>query len=146
MEVRGPRFRYPSKEEKVEKLSIEDPSFVCKARSANTPDPQDCGWPGCGCDPKANEVLAALDEEGVFHAVEAAATERERERLAARLKIEAETVKHTSHADGLGMGWQALEQRLLEIAAAIREKPSEKVFNTASQFMEHYGAGEKEGS
>ena len=80
----------------------------------------------------------------LVHAVEAAASKRERERLAARLKIEAETVKHTSHADGLGMGWQALEQRLLEIAAAIREKPSEKVFNTASQFMEHYGAGEQE--
>ena len=48
------------------------------------------------------------------------ATQRERERAAKRLELAAEKVKHTSHADGLGMGWQALENWLLEEAAAIR--------------------------
>ena len=34
----------------------------------------------------------------------------------------AEKIKHTSHADGLGMGSQCCENRLKEGAAAIREK------------------------
>jgi hypothetical protein len=27
--------------------------------------PQDCNWPCCGCDPYADKVLAALDEQGL---------------------------------------------------------------------------------
>lgn len=27
-------------------------------------DPQDCDWPGCGCDPYASEVIAAIEESG----------------------------------------------------------------------------------
>lgn len=38
--------------------------FTCKARSSVTSDPQDCGWPTCGCDPYADKVLAALEESG----------------------------------------------------------------------------------
>lgn len=38
--------------------------FQCKARASATPEPQDCGWPTCGCDPYADKVLAAIDESG----------------------------------------------------------------------------------
>jgi ssDNA-binding Zn-finger/Zn-ribbon topoisomerase 1 len=36
--------------------------WVCSARTINTDPPQDCDWPGCGCDPYANKVLEALEE------------------------------------------------------------------------------------
>jgi len=38
--------------------------FTCKAIWNATPDPQDCGWPACGCDPYANKVISALEESG----------------------------------------------------------------------------------
>ena len=38
----------------------------------------------------------------------------------------AEKIKHTSHADGLGMGSQCCENRLKEGAAAIREKGTDE--------------------
>jgi hypothetical protein len=40
----------------------------CKARAASTAggnDPQDCNWPWCGCDPLADRVLAAIQEQGL---------------------------------------------------------------------------------
>lgn len=40
----------------------------CAARKAGTAGgnaPQDCNWPFCGCDPKANEVLEAIQESGL---------------------------------------------------------------------------------
>lgn len=39
----------------------------CAARKAGTPNgsyPQDCDWPFCGCDPKANKVIEAIEESG----------------------------------------------------------------------------------
>jgi hypothetical protein len=39
--------------------------FICKVKAAGLTDPpQDCDWPWCGCDPHADRVLAALQEEG----------------------------------------------------------------------------------
>ena len=35
----------------------------CRARNSY-PDPVDCDWPHCGCDPKATKVVEALIEEG----------------------------------------------------------------------------------
>lgn len=40
--------------------------FECKARESKAPDPQDCDWPFCGCDPYANKVIDAIDESGVY--------------------------------------------------------------------------------
>lgn len=40
--------------------------FKCKARNNALPEPQDCDWPGCGCDPYADKVIAALDEAGAL--------------------------------------------------------------------------------
>jgi hypothetical protein len=43
------------------------PRTLCKARlvgSAGGNTPQDCGWPHCGCDPHADRVLEALEEDG----------------------------------------------------------------------------------
>ena len=40
--------------------------WTCKVRHAGTTDPpQDCDWPWCGCDPQADRILAALQEEGL---------------------------------------------------------------------------------
>lgn len=36
----------------------------CRARNSY-PDPLDCDWPHCGCDPHAERVMAALEEEGL---------------------------------------------------------------------------------
>lgn len=38
----------------------------CMARLASGPEPQDCDWPFCGCDPHASRVLDALTESGWF--------------------------------------------------------------------------------
>ncbi len=43
----------------------ETSAFRCKANRTADP-PQDCDWPHCGCDPKADKVLEALSEEGVL--------------------------------------------------------------------------------
>ncbi len=40
--------------------------WQCGARKSNTDPPQDCGWPTCGCDPKATEVIEALMESGLL--------------------------------------------------------------------------------
>jgi hypothetical protein len=42
------------------------PSWVCAAQkgAAGGNDPQECDWPICECDPYANKVLAALQEQG----------------------------------------------------------------------------------
>lgn len=40
---------------------------ICKARAQGTPggmDPVDCDWPFCGCDPKADKVIEAIEESG----------------------------------------------------------------------------------
>lgn len=41
-------------------------TFLCKAQTKTDP-PQDCDWPGCGCDPYADKVLAALEEAREVH-------------------------------------------------------------------------------
>ena len=42
-------------------------AWTCKARRTADP-PEDCDWPNCGCDPYADKVLAALEEQapGLF--------------------------------------------------------------------------------
>lgn len=43
------------------------PSWTCAARAQGTAAgnfPADCDWPGCGCDPHATKVIAALEESG----------------------------------------------------------------------------------
>lgn len=39
---------------------------ACAARRLNlgANDPQDCDWPFCGCDPRADRVLDAIEESG----------------------------------------------------------------------------------
>jgi hypothetical protein len=44
----------------------------------------------------------------------------ERERCAAELERYAERIKHTSHLDGLGMGWQGGEQLCVLLAGHVR--------------------------
>ena len=51
----------------IERVLKEELQWKCKARAAGTSggiDPQDCDWPFCDCDPKANEVIAAIEESG----------------------------------------------------------------------------------
>jgi len=39
-------------------------SWKCKARTSSLPDPQDCDWPQCGCDPIATKVLDDIEASG----------------------------------------------------------------------------------
>lgn len=39
-------------------------TWECSARKQSLPEPTDCGWPTCGCDPHADKVIAALEEQG----------------------------------------------------------------------------------
>lgn len=38
--------------------------WECSARKQSLPDPSDCSWPTCGCDPHADRVISALEEQG----------------------------------------------------------------------------------
>jgi hypothetical protein len=40
--------------------------FECEARKSTLPEPQDCDWPFCGCDPYADKVISSLEESGVL--------------------------------------------------------------------------------
>lgn len=40
-------------------------AFKCAARRQSLPEPADCNWPMCGCDPYADKVMEALDEHGI---------------------------------------------------------------------------------
>lgn len=42
------------------------PSFECAARKQTLPEPADCDWPVCSCDPKASKVIEALQESSVL--------------------------------------------------------------------------------
>lgn len=37
--------------------------FECAARKQSLPEPGDCDWPTCGCDPHADKVITALEEQ-----------------------------------------------------------------------------------
>jgi hypothetical protein len=53
------------------KAAIETSGWKCAARRQGTAggnDPADCDWPGCGCDPTADKVIAALQESGALTA------------------------------------------------------------------------------
>lgn len=39
--------------------------WTCAARKQALPEPADCNWPVCGCDPHADKVIEALEEMGV---------------------------------------------------------------------------------
>jgi len=38
--------------------------WSCAARKQTLPEPAECNWPVCGCDPYADKVIAALEESG----------------------------------------------------------------------------------
>jgi hypothetical protein len=40
--------------------------WVCKARRSSGPEPQDCGWPSCGCDPFIDKTIRRLNECGLY--------------------------------------------------------------------------------
>jgi hypothetical protein len=45
-----------------EERGPEPPRQLCAARRYSAPDPMDCDWPFCGCDPAAENVIQALQE------------------------------------------------------------------------------------
>lgn len=42
------------------------PSFECAVRKQTLPEPAECDWPFCNCDPAAVKVIAALQESGAI--------------------------------------------------------------------------------
>lgn len=50
------------------RAALQSHAFECKARKpgAAGADPIDCDWPRCGCDPYADKVVEALDEEAAL--------------------------------------------------------------------------------
>lgn len=49
----------------IERAGGQD-AVLCAAKHSDTGanDPQDCDWPFCGCDPKADKVIEAIQESG----------------------------------------------------------------------------------
>jgi len=46
------------------RAALAAPAWFCAARKQSLPEPADCDWPLCGCDPQAQKVIDALDECG----------------------------------------------------------------------------------
>jgi hypothetical protein len=57
-------------------LDVPQPRQLCAATISADP-PQDCNWPFCGCDEKANKVLEALEECGVLKDIDRLTKERD---------------------------------------------------------------------
>jgi hypothetical protein len=51
-------------------------AWECEARRQSLPEPADCNWPDCGCDPHAMKVIESLLEQG-WTAPALSSTERE---------------------------------------------------------------------
>ncbi len=41
-------------------------AWTCVARRQTLPEPAECNWPVCGCDPAANKVIEALEDGGAL--------------------------------------------------------------------------------
>ena len=53
-------------EDAILAMLAERREFTCAARKQSLPEPADCDWPVCGCDPYADKVIAALEESGAL--------------------------------------------------------------------------------
>lgn len=42
------------------------PQWECAGRRQTLPEPGECDWPVCGCDPAADKVIEALEERGAL--------------------------------------------------------------------------------
>lgn len=68
--VMCPMCRCRTPLETWEKLSAQAPQlgetqrWQCAARRQALPEPGECNWPACGCDPYADKVIEALQESG----------------------------------------------------------------------------------
>lgn len=63
--------------------------FTCKAKEAGSAGgntPQDCDWPGCGCDTYADKVIESLQESGAFEKAAEAEIRRLRQELGQEMK------------------------------------------------------------
>lgn len=56
-EFDNPRDPYASKDRLP-------PGWQCAGRKQSLPEPGECDWPSCGCDPHATKVIEALIEQG----------------------------------------------------------------------------------
>lgn len=51
--------------EAIESRSLNEKSpWECAGRKQSLPEPGECDWPNCGCDPHATKVIGALIEQG----------------------------------------------------------------------------------
>lgn len=41
-------------------------AWECAGRKQTLPEPGECSWPTCGCDPQADKVIEALEESGAL--------------------------------------------------------------------------------
>lgn len=104
-----------------------DASWQCATRKQSSPEPADCNWPMCGCDPYADKVIAAMQESG-FVRDEAGIRADEREKcakIADRIAEDHEDGRDACMSEGppntKGALTQARQaQTAASIAAAIR--------------------------
>ena len=103
----------------------------CFARRSTDP-PQDCDWPFCGCDPRATEVLVALQECGMLK-LRGAPVERGADAAARRLgrlrELVAEWRKDADELDDATQGqWvePGVRRACADELAALLAAPVEK--------------------
>jgi hypothetical protein len=50
----------------TQRIPCDGDKWECAAKKKHPwPEPAECDWPMCGCDPKAVAVLAALEDQGI---------------------------------------------------------------------------------
>lgn len=48
----------------IAKMTIRQTLWKCMGRKQSLPEPGECNWPDCGCDPHATKVIESLLEQG----------------------------------------------------------------------------------
>lgn len=113
--------------------AMDAPKWECAARKNATPNPVDCNWPHCGCDPHADKVIAALEEEGALATQPPAADGKLREALESYVWL----VEWPACANMPARWWNPVDGWMLDAFKALRfsRKEDAQLFIQAQRFM-----------
>jgi hypothetical protein len=107
---------------------VTSPARKCASHKQGLPEPADCNWPVCGCDPYAARVIDALEESGIVPSGFASATPPPPEQNAAADAL-------ASLVEGLGA---ALRQFSEPMALLNRHELGERLANDVGELIRRH--------
>lgn len=98
--------------------------WTCLARKQSLPEPAECNWPDCGCDPHAMKVIESLVEQGWTAPREAPAPAEGVSETNAAIKEAIDCITDLGSGKG-GWAWEEVIQRLSAITEHAAETQRE---------------------